>query len=93
MLDTFDSPRFRTALAVDAVATALAGLLVYARPGVLGALTPGVSWLGPLRNARTASRFGIAVAVFGAGKGLLYALALTRYGSAGDTSTDDQPPD
>lgn len=84
MLDTLDSPRFRTALAVDAVATALAGLLVYARPGVLGALTLGVSWLGPLRNARTASRVGIAVAAFGTGKGLLYALVLTRYGSTGD---------
>ena len=86
----FDSPRLRTALAVDAVATALAGLLVYARPGLLGVLTPQRSWLDPLRDARTARGIGIAVAVFGAGKGLLYALALARYGSARAAPTDDR---
>lgn len=91
MLDTFDSPRFRTALAVDAVATALVGLLVYARPGILGALTLGIRRLAPLRNDRTASRVGIAVAVFGTGKGLLYALVLTRYGSTdGPDRTGDR---
>jgi hypothetical protein len=88
-----DSRRLRTALAIDAVATALAGLLVYARPGLLGALTPGRSWLDPLGNARTASRIGIAVAVFGAGKGLLYALAMARYGSLRGTPDEDDRAD
>ena len=88
-----DSRRLRTALAVDAVATALAGLLVYARPGLLGAFTPGRSWLDPLRDARTAKGVGIAVAVFGAGKGLLYALALARYGSARAVQYDDDRSD
>jgi hypothetical protein len=83
-----DSRRLRTALAVDAVATALAGLLVYARPGLLGALTPRRSWLDPLRDARTARGIGVLVAVFGAGKGLLYALALARYGSTRAVPTD-----
>lgn len=82
-----DSRRLRTVLAVDAVATVMAGLLVYARPGVLGALTFGWPWLGSLREDRTAGRIGLAVAAFGAGKGLLYAFALARYGfgsGAGD---------
>jgi hypothetical protein len=85
-----DSRRLRTALAVDAAATALAGFLVYARPGLLGALTPRRSWLNPLRDARTAKGIGIAVAVFGVGKGMLYALALARYGSARVASGDDR---
>jgi Na+/glutamate symporter len=78
-----DSPRLRTVLAVDAVATVLAGVLVYARPGVLGALTLGRPRLRPLREARTAGRVGLAVAAFGAGKGLLYGFALARYGFGG----------
>lgn len=85
--DVFEPSRLRTVLAVDAVVTVLAGLLVYARPGVLGALTFGRPWLGALREDRTAGRVGLAVAAFGAGKGLLYAFALARYGfgsGAGD---------
>lgn len=90
-----DSRRLRTVLAVDAVATVLAGLLVYARPGVLGALTFGRPRLEPLREVRTAGRVGLAVAAFGAGKGLLYAFALARYGfgggrdAAGDAGSED----
>ncbi|MEF8840906.1 MAG: hypothetical protein V5A62_04680 [Haloarculaceae archaeon] len=83
-----DSRRLRAVLAVDAVATVLAGLLVYARPGALGALTLGRPWLGPLREARTAGRVGLVVAAFGAGKGLLYAFALARYGFGPDASSD-----
>lgn len=88
-----DSRRLRTVLAVDAVATVLAGLLVYARPGVLGALTLGRPKLDPLREARTAARVGLAVAAFGAGKGLLYAFALARYGfgTGAGTGTDSDP--
>lgn len=88
-----DSRTLRTALAVDAVATALAGLLVYARPGLLGALTPDGAWLDPLRDARTASRVGLAVAAFGAGKGLLYALALAQCGSAPVRADGEGRPD
>lgn len=83
-----ESRRLRTVLAVDAVATVLAGLLVYARPGVLGALTLGRPRLRPLREARTAGRVGLVVAAFGAGKGLLYAFALARYGFGLDASSD-----
>ena len=88
-----DSRRLRTALAVDAVATDLAGLLVYARPGLLGVLASRRAWLDPLRDARIARGVGIAVAVFGAGKGLLYAVALARYGSARAVPTDDDRSD
>lgn len=85
----FDSRRLRTVLAVDAVTTVLAGLLVYARPEMLGALTLGRPRLGPLREARTAGRVGLAVAAFGAGKGFLYAFALVRYGfGSGEEDTD-----
>lgn len=83
-----ESRRLRTALAVDAVATALAGILVYARPGLLGSLFPDRGWLDPLGDARTASRIGLAVATFGAGKGLLYALAIRRYGVARASRAD-----
>lgn len=80
-----ESRRVRRVLAVDAVATVLAGLLVFARPGVLGGLTFDRPLLGPLRDDRIASRVGLAVAVFGTTKGLLYALAMARYGSEADT--------
>lgn len=86
--DVLESRRVRRVLAVDAVATVLAGLLVFARPGVLGALTFDRPRLGPLRDARIASRVGLAVAVFGTTKGLLYALAMARYGSGADAETD-----
>lgn len=88
-----DSRRLRTVLAVDAVVTVLAGLLVYARPGVLGALTLGRPWLGSLRENRTAGRVGLAVAAFGAGKGLLYALALARHGFGSGAGDDTGRPD
>ena len=86
----FDSRRLRTVLAVDAVATVLAGLLVYARPGLLGALTFGRPRLEPLRRTGTAGRVGLAMAAFGAGKGLLYAVALVRYGVGGDSEPADR---
>ena len=79
-----ESRRVRRVLAVDAVATVLAGLVVYARPGLLGALTLGRPSLDPFRDVRLASRIGLAVAVFGTTKGLLYAFAMARYGSGGD---------
>lgn len=85
-----DSRRLRTVLAVDAVATALAGLLVYARPELLGTLSPERGWLDPLREARTASRVGLGVAAFGAGKGLLYALAARRYSDRGTARADGE---
>jgi hypothetical protein len=88
-----DSRRLRTVLAVDAVATALAGLLVYARPGLLGVLSFDRARLAPLRDARTASRIGLAVAAFGTGKGLLYALAVSRYGADAARSDAEEPSD
>ena len=88
-----DSRRLRTALAVDAVATALAGLLVYARPGLLGLLSFDRARLAPLRDARIASRIGLAVAAFGTGKGLLYALAVRRYGADATRSDAEGPSD
>jgi hypothetical protein len=81
-----DSDRLGTLLAVDAVLTVLAGLLVYARPGLVTALVPDRDPVAALADATTASRLGAAVAVFGATKGLLYAVALVRYGS-------ERPPD
>lgn len=87
--DVLDSHRFRRVLAVDAIATVLAGMLVYARPGVLGALTLGRPRLDPLRDARIASRIGLAVAAFGTTKGLLYALVIARHGSGSDATDSD----
>jgi len=79
-----DSTRLRRLLAVDAVATALAGLLVYARPGWLGVAVRAVDApaAGTLSVPRVARRIGLAVAVFGATKGLVYAAVLARGGPA-----------
>jgi len=72
--------RFRTVLAVDAVGTVLAGLLVVARPDWLDAAARVVPVPGfrTLRAAVGRRRIGAAVAAFGALKGAAYAVALRR---------------
>ena len=79
-----DSRRLRTVLAVDAVATVTAGILVYLRPGLLGRILPESDAVAPLEDANVARWLGLAVATFGAGKGSLYAVALRRYGGDAD---------
>jgi hypothetical protein len=70
--------RLRSLLAVDAVATVLAGLLVAARPGLLVGALDRLGHLRALGTAGRARRTGLAVAAFGATKGLLYAFVLSR---------------
>lgn len=78
-----DPRRLRTALAVDAVATVAAGLAVYARPTLVGALAPDRGPLSAFGRAATARRIGLAVAGFGIAKGVAYFVALARYGDSG----------
>lgn len=75
-----DSSTLRTVLALDAAATALVGVLVFARPALLADLASDRPRLAVLADETTASRVGLAVAVFGTAKGLLYAALLAAGG-------------
>lgn len=65
------------ALAIDAVLTALAGVLVWLRPGLLRWLAGRVLGFVP-GSRRTARGAGLAVFVFGVLKGSAYAALIRR---------------
>jgi hypothetical protein len=76
MVDRRDVRRW---LAIDAVLTALLGMVVAARPGVV---TTPATWLDrfePLQDATLTRLLGVGVAIFGVTKGLLYAVLLDRW--------------
>jgi hypothetical protein len=67
----------RRALAIDAVLTALAGVLVGIRPGLLRWLADRVLGFVP-GSPRAARAAGLAVFVFGVLKGSAYAVLIRR---------------
>lgn len=67
--------RIQTVLAVDAALTVLAGLVVARFPAVVEPRLPDTPALRHLDDPSRVRWAGLAVAVFGATKGLLYAFA------------------
>lgn len=80
------SRRLGYLLAIDAIGTILLGAFVYFRSERLVAIAANHPGLRVLADPDTARRAGIAVAVLGATKGLLYAAGFARFG--GDTGAD-----
>jgi allantoicase len=77
-METLRSSWVRSLLAVDAVATALAGLVVAVRPDWFAPPARAVPGMRALRAPELIRRVGALVAGFGVLKGLAYALALYR---------------